>query len=401
MDLISVRKEDSAAGRVRLTGTVAYDDRPGHTEEYWFEIPSEHAHFLAESGNPWLTCLSPMAATLGEPLRIPLPVDGLLVRNIQEVMAIWKSWYSRLTVVSIVAPPEESAGGAGGGKTGLFFSGGVDAFFSLFHNEQVAPGRFPADDLIAIHGFDMLLEQEDTFERHSGMLRRVAAETGKSLITIRTNLRNTRLREASMAGLWHGCALASAGLLLEKRYDRLLLASSDNYADLTPWGSHPLTDPLLSTSRTMVLHDGAAFTRWEKLEFVSRFDVVLRSLHVCSRNTSAENCGECEKCYRNVIILDVLGVLDRCATFPVRKLDLEKVSRIFIKKGWHRTFYRDLRIFAASRGRLDVAKAINRSFRRSRLLRPVVAVADSLGRRRLVWRLGQILKRWVFAKSLR
>jgi len=401
MELISVRKEESAAGRVRLTGTVVYDDRPGQREDYWFEVPSEYGDSLTESGNPWLTCLVPMAATVGEPLRIPLPVDGLLGRNIREVMAVWKSWYPRMTVVPVVATSARSAGAAEGRKTGLLFSGGVDAFFSLFHNEQPDPGSFPADDLIAIHGFDMLVDRQDIFDRHCQRLRRLAAETGKALVTVRMNLRNTRLREASMAGLWHGCALASVGLLLEKRYETLLLGSSDTYADLIPWGSHPLTDPLLSTSTTRVLHDGAAFTRWEKLEFLSRFDVALRSLRVCSRNTSDENCGECEKCVRNLIVLDLLGVVDRCEAFPIRKLDLKRVSRVLIKRGWHQTFYRQLRDFAASRGRSDVANAISRSFRRSVLLRPVVDVAERLGRRRLIWRLGQLLKRWVFARSLR
>ena len=401
MELISVRREEPSAGRVRVTATVAYDDRPGLTEDYWFEVPAEHAGSITESGNPWLTCLAPMAAKLGEPLRIPLPVDALLLRNIREVMAIWKTWYPGVTVVPVDAPTADPAPAVEGRKTGLLFSGGVDAFFSLLHNERLDPGSIPADDLIAIHGFDILLDGEEIFARHARHLRSAAAETGKTLVIVRMNLRRTRLREASMAGLWHGCALASVGLLLEKRYGTLLVAASDEYPNPVPWGSHPLTDPLLSTSATRVIHDGAAFTRWEKLEFLSRFDVVLRSLRVCSRPGFEENCANCEKCVRNMIILDVLGVLDRCTTFPVRKLDLTKVSHIFVKKGWHQKFYGALREFALKRGRPDVADAIGRAFRRSGLLRPVVDVAEFLGRRRLIWRLGQMLKGPILARSLR
>ena len=43
MELVSVRIEESpqAAGRVRLVGEVAYDDRPG-LETYWYDVDEEH-----------------------------------------------------------------------------------------------------------------------------------------------------------------------------------------------------------------------------------------------------------------------------------------------------------------------------------------------------------------------
>ena len=399
MDLISVRTEEVASGRVRVTAAVAYDDRPGATEDYWFEFPSGVAGALSDSGNGWLTCLAPMAAALGEPLRLPLPVDPLLLRNVREVMAIWQSWYPRLHVVPLVAPSEAAVVPAAGRRAAMFFSGGVDSFFTLLHNEEPQVGNFPVDDLIAIHGFDILLENEEVFEKHSRRLERVASEARKTLLLVRMNLRGTRLRELPMGELWHGSALAAIGLLLERRYERLLLAASEDGPNLGPWGSHPLTDPLFSSSTTTFLHDGGAFARWDKLEFLSRFDFAMRSLRVCSRDHS-ENCGECEKCYRNVIILDVLGVLDRSPTFPVRALDLRKVSHIFIR-GWRTIFYEGLRRWAASRGRADVAKAIGRSFRRSRWRRPLVQAAERVGKVRYGGRVSQWLKRTALAGRLR
>ena len=398
MELVSVRTEQVAPERVRVTGTVVYDDRPGESDEYWFEFPAELSRSLSDSGNAWLVCLAPIAATLGEPLRLSLPVDRMLVRNAGQMMAIWKSWYPRLQVVPIVAPSEKVPV-AYGRKTAAFFSGGVDSFFTLLRNEQHQAGGVPADDLIAIHGFDILLENEPAFEAHRRRLERVAAETGKSLVLVRMNLRRTRLRELSMSGLWHGCALASIGLLLENRYERLLLAASEEVPNLGPWGSHPLTDPLLSSSSTTVVHDGADFARWDKLEFLSGFDIALSSLRVCSGNGS-ENCGECEKCYRNMIILDVLGVLGRSTTFPARTIDLDRVSRIFIR-GWRTIFYRDLSRFAASRGRGDVAEAIRRSFQQSRWRRAVLKPAESFIRTRYLGRIGRGLQQWALAGRLR
>jgi hypothetical protein len=398
MELISVRREGVAPARVRVTAAVVYDDRPGTVEEYWFEFPAPLADSLSDSGNAWLVCLAPMAATLGEPLRLSLPVDPFLVANVAAVMGIWKSWYPRLHVAPIVASAE-SAPAFGRRRTAVFFSGGVDSFFTLLRNEQRQAEDVPADDLIAIHGFDILLESEDAFDRHRRRLERVAAETGKTLVPVRMNLRRTRLRELSMGGLWHGCALASIGLLMEKRYDRLLIPASEDVPNLGPWGSHPVTDPLLSSSTTTVIHDGTAFARWDKLEFLANFDVALRSLRVCSRDTS-ENCGACEKCYRNMIILDALNLLGRSTTFPAKTLDLEKVSCIFVR-GWRDVFYDDLRRFVISRGRPDIARAIDRSIRRSRWRGPVVKAAKRISRLRYGGRFGRWLQKWALADRLR
>jgi hypothetical protein len=400
MELLTTRREDAGSGRIRLVGTVAYDDRPLAAEEYWFEFPREYADALTDSGNPWLVCLAPLAAWLGEPLRIGLPVDALLFRNLREVMAIWKSWYPRPTIVPIhvsgpLVPPSEP-----GGRTALFFSGGVDSLFSLYRNQRDEPGAFPADDLIAVHGFDIPLAKTEAFERHAHRLAVVAEATRKPLILARTNVRETRLREAPWGEFWHGCALTAVGLALESRYARMLIASTNHYADLTPWGSHPMTDPLLSTSRTIFLHDGAAYHRWDKLDLVARHEEALQSLHVCFRGRSDVNCGHCEKCVRNMIILEVLGVLDRSPTFPARTLDLGMVARILMQHEWQPAFYESLARFAASRGRPDIARAIRRGLHRSRRLRPVVSLAERIGGTRRLGRLGRPLKRWAIAGSV-
>ena len=165
MELLSTRREGAGNGRVRLVGTVAYDDGPRTTEEYWFEVPADDADALTESGSPWLACLAPLASWLGQPLRLGLPVDPLLLRNVRELMAIWKNWYSRPRVVPIESPVCGASPGRTDGRTALFFSGGVDSMFSLYRNEQDEPGALPIDDLIAVHGFDIPLDKEEAFTR--------------------------------------------------------------------------------------------------------------------------------------------------------------------------------------------------------------------------------------------
>ena len=322
-----------AGGTIRLAGRVVYDDQRRAAEELWFDFPAEHAGALSSSGNPWLIALLPLAAATGEPLHLSAPVDPLLLRNSYELMAIWRAWYPEMRDAELDAKACEPEGRETAGRTASFFSGGVDSFFTAIrHASGGRGGRI--DDLLTIHGFDIPLDREIEFARHREILGRAAGGLGKRLIVIRTNLKATRLREVPWGAIGHGCALASVGLCLESRYGTLLIPSTTSFSRLHPWGSHPLTDPLFSTSRMRVVHDGAAWDRFDKLEVVARSEIVRRSLHVCYRDKSDRNCGTCTKCLQTMIGLELAGALEACETFPRRDLDLDRVAQVHLVEGW-------------------------------------------------------------------
>ena len=60
-----------------------------------------------------------------------------------------------------------------------------------------------------------------------------------------------------------GGFLASVGLCLQKVFREVLIAASDTYGQLVPWGSHPHVDPLWSTESLAFVHDGCEATRLE------------------------------------------------------------------------------------------------------------------------------------------
>lgn len=365
MELIESRVEPADDGRVRLTGEVRYAD--SRSETYWFEVPLALKDDLSRSGNPWLAALLPLAAKLGEPLRIPLPVDRLLVRNVTELARIWRGWYPALHELSLDVRACDSVVARAAAMpelTAAFFSGGVDSFFTVLRNDEAAAGRLPVDELIAVQGFDFPLDRGDAFERHLRRLRRAGAELGKDVVPVRTNLRETRLRGCAWAELWHGAALASVGLALERRYRHVFIAASSVYEEVEPLGSHPLTDHLLSTSATQFVHDGAGATRIEKTTRVAASDVALRALHVCYREKESDNCGRCRKCSLTMATLSTLGVLDRAPTFP-QKVDLERVSRIYLPSPMQRRSVRRLVRLAATRRREDLASALDKAVRTS------------------------------------
>jgi len=76
------------------------------------------------------------------------------------------------------------------------------------------------------------------------------------------------------------------------------------------------------------------------------------------------------------------------------------VSRIFVR-GWREVFYDGLRRFVTSRGRPDIARAIDRSIRRSRWRRPLVKAAKRISGSRYGGRFGRWLRQRALADRLR
>ena len=395
MELVSVRIEESpqAAGRVRLVGEVAYDDRPG-TETYWFEVDQEYASSLSLSGTPWLAGLLPLAATIRQDLRLCVPVDPLLAKNATRISEIWTAWYRErypfLRPVAVEADTETVAAPPVATETGAFFSGGIDSFYTVLRNEELEDReRFPRiDRLVWVGGFDLrLAAPEEEFHRLRSRLSAAARDLGFSLIDVRTNLRETRSREASWGHVAHGCALAGVGLALG-RFRALYIAATYESGEIKPWGSHPETDPLLSTRSTRFIHEGLGIRRSEKTIRVARSDVALRTLYVCYRSGSADNCCDCRKCLLAMLTLEVLGAMPRCSTFP-RRLDLERVRRVYLRGPAYFRLYSDIMVRARKAKRTDIVRAIAACRRRYRYTKPILNLVDWLLKKRGLWRLAR------------
>jgi hypothetical protein len=401
MELESAEVHQQGVGRVRLSARVRFDDPNTPCESYWFDVPERYADDLTETGNPWIVCLAPLALTLGEPLRIPLPIDRLLARNVRELLNVWSAWYPALRPIKLEIETDDSAPEGSRGRTGVFFSGGVDSFYTALRNRKGGAEGLPTDDLILVRGFDFPLEHAEAFERHRCRMSRVAQELGVELVDVATNLRDTQLRKASWADLWHGAALGSVGLALERRYRFLLLASTSTYAELEPYGSHPLTDGLLSTRFTRVLHDGANASRLDKTQYVAGSDLALNNLHVCFREISDVNCGRCRKCTLTMVGLVLSGAGDRLATFPPGGPDPRRLSRIFLSNRSQRLGVRRLRALAVRRGRKDFVRGIDRALRRSTLLGAVFRALSLLGRVRGMSKLAGEIRRSLLRRVVR
>jgi hypothetical protein len=352
------------ADHVRLTGLVT--DAGTADGPVWIDVPVAVAGDVVDHLDAWLLWLLPHAFETQQELVLAGPVDADLLRNAHELMEIWSRWRPDRRPIPVRAeaadPPPACSLGRPPERTGLFFTAGVDSFFTLFHHDEMAREHLesrqrPVDDLIYVWGFDIPLAQRTAFESKQATLERIAAETGKTLVTLVTNLRETGVRQP-WGAVMHGPALGGVGLLLGHRWRTVLLSSWFTHGDTEPWGSTAITDPLLSTAATHTQPHGAGHDRFEKLAYLARFPLVLDTLHVCWEERSASNCGRCEKCLRTVLSLEILGVRDRAATFPPEPLNLGRLAEVWKDQPLFVRMYEQLRGHAARNGRDDIVAAI-------------------------------------------
>src|SRR5262249_536940 len=113
-------------------------------------------------------------------------------------------------------------------------------------------------------------------------------------------------------GYTFAAQLAACLHLFSAEFSHALIGSSEPYNALVlPWGSNPVTDHLLSGGCLNVIHDGAAFSRTEKIAFLSGSPAALQSLKVCwEGKNQGRNCGVCEKCVRTLLNFLAVGISD-------------------------------------------------------------------------------------------
>ena len=256
------------------------------------------------------------AMRLGAHLTLPGPVSPRLIASVPKVQAIFGLWNEAYERVAIDVPAGASAHGRGEG-VGCFFSGGVDSFYSAVeHRDEIT-------HLVFVNaGFD----RPDALALEN--VRAAAAELGKPLIEVETNLRSFSNACAVEFADYGGAALAAVALLFQHTFEKVLIGSSFSYLALPRWGSHPLTDPLWSTESLEVVHDGAEATRPMKVARLAGSEVAMRRLRVCHGDggeTESLNCGRCSKCLRTMINLRAAGMLGRCSSLP-GSLDLRAVA---------------------------------------------------------------------------
>ncbi|WP_147273043.1 hypothetical protein [Billgrantia montanilacus] len=296
-------------------------------KQLWWEYPSNVPQATQKNCDSYLLAVLLPAMKQGADIHVHGSVCSELLANMTELQRVWVKWcpevYQEVKIeVDEVRDEGEPVAGAV-----VTFSGGVDGQFTTYrHTKGLARDkRISISAGVLVHGFDIPLEDHDGIAGAAERARVALADLELNLILVRTNI-----TEVSLVNWEHYCgtALASVFSGMADFAGMALIASGDAYDRLVvPWGSHPITDPLLSSKRMQVIHDGAGYSRFEKIKVLSAWEVGVRNLRVCwAGELHDRNCGNCEKCVRTRLDFLLAGEPDpTCFDTPLGKKSLASV----------------------------------------------------------------------------
>lgn len=346
-------------------------ERAGVEWNYWLDLPADLAPSTVPA-NALALLMLPLGCHLHEDVSVEEPVDAALLENLNGVQQIWRAWYPELEPVRILAPSAAPQVSRSGKRLLASFSGGIDSFFSLLrHRDEVT-------DLVSIVGFNTPMNDLGNMRQHLGP---IAQGFNKRYIPVATNIRygehppTPYSIEELMVGLAHGCLLAAIAHTMEAHFGTYIIPATHSYSHLQPLGSHPLTDPLFSSSALQIVHDGAAFDRVERTRVVARSSEALTALHVCWQDFRQGNCSSCQKCLRTMATLHLLGARERAVSFDWSRFSLEQLAATWLPTASDRAFFREIAGEARAKGDLALGRAVESAIlcsRRKALVRDAV-----------------------------
>ncbi len=393
-----VKIENGTNGKtgVRASARIEFaSPRAPTPDTLWYEFPRNEIAHLSGSADGFVTALLLLAMARREDIRVRGALNRRLVQNLYEYQRIFSAWFpKRFHPVAIDCEGwSEPPGSETPRAVATAFSGGVDSTYTLFSHlpaNEWDPDR-QIDYALFVHGFDIPLDDRVTFDEASRIYDTHLRELGVELLTARTNVR--QFVDALPWIITHGSALGSVPLILDRLLGMFYIPASLQYPNLHPWGSHPVSDPFLSTDSMIIVHD-ACMSRIDKVAQVAA-QVPARSwLRVCWERPNADkNCCRCYNCLLTMSSLEIAGALSECRTFPeplersrIRRMRLPEEELFDAKK---------LAARAMSAGRSDLAEDLETAWRSSRRALSVSKVKNRLRSlpRALTKRLGLGMKK--------
>jgi hypothetical protein len=260
------------------------------------------------------------------------PVSARLLRNLRLFQEAWRCWLPRSYRVIPIVPdcivPDEELPRRPEAAIAAF-SGGVDATFTALRHAagRLGPAAYPLRDALLVWGFDIDRRNVGDLQAAARRATPLLDDLGVRLHVVRTNLKTLWLQDWLQS---FGVQLAAMLHQFSGRFGYALVASAEPYNNMVnAIGSTPATDYLLSGGLMDIVHDGAGFSRTQKVARIAQDPIAVRGLRVCWQGADqSRNCGLCEKCTRTHLNFLAVGHPNpECFDAP---LDLERVRTIEI-----------------------------------------------------------------------
>lgn len=308
-DKIHVWLEGSKIDGSEATVSASIETPNQKSAQLWYRVPEQYSSLLTESGDPFVLGTLFMAMRSSKDIFIHGQASPSLLRNLEEFQALWACWQpTRYRTIEITADIEkEQSSHSHLQKAVAAFSGGVDSCFTVWRHKTDSCGRLKRNIAagLMVHGFDIPLDQKQTFDRAVVRSSKILESLDVELISMASNYRD-------LGDYWgdaHGAAVASCLMMLQGGYGEGLIGSTWTYDSSLPWGSSPVGDWMLSNCSFQTIHDGAAYSRADKVGVISRWPEALRYLRVCwAGDEKDQNCCCCEKCIRTILNFRALGL---------------------------------------------------------------------------------------------
>lgn len=287
----------------RCTVTRLKDNQVTEESELWFELPNSITPSESLDCDSYVCAMLMDAMAESASLTIKGSVSRSLLSNLCEYQGAWNKWLPDIfSLIEIKAEQIRDDSNTKVEGAVCAFSGGVDACFTVWRHyfKKCSHQAKEIQFCILIHGYDIPLSNQEAFDESYRTAKQTLDSLNLDLKIIKSNF-----REISKAK-WkytHAAAFIAAFSQAKEMTNECLFASSEPYdALIYPWGTNPITDHLLGSNNFKVFHDGAAFSRSEKVACLPKWPEALKNLRVCWESTDAVlNCGKCEKCLRTMI----------------------------------------------------------------------------------------------------
>ncbi len=362
---INHEKKDNIA---RVTASVIWEDNIRPSQEIYFETINEFADDLTCNPHAFLlACAIPAMHHGEERVKIDEEICPELKDGLNTAMSWIRHWYygDLKQLIQIESKTLHSASTDTSSKrAGFFFSGGVDSLATLRVNRLNYPDGHPGSikDGLLIGGLEV--DRRDIFERVQLSLKDIADDADITMVPVYTNLRNLNDDWHFWGHEWQAAALASVAHIFNNRLSLAYIAASDDISSLLPLGSHPLIDHNYGSIDLRIKHDGITLTRFDKTKLLSKWDMALQNLRVCTFSNKYPsnyfNCGECEKCIRTMLTLLALKVLDKTRAFPRNDVSEELIMSSAPISPFLEAYYYELIGPLLNVGRDDLVRAIHR-----------------------------------------
>jgi hypothetical protein len=306
-------------GWTRLEARV---DNLAATDRIWFAVENAYADHLEQAGSDgFLLAVLPVAIRSGQDVHLEAALSTKLYYSTEMYLipflvelSIEPATRIHVFATDLVSRPLSPAVAAP-------FSGGLDSFTTLAeHHFASVPAAYRLTHLsyhnvgshsVGTHG-------DALFHARRTKIARAADELELPLVLIDSNLHHfIRGRFTASHTLRQlGAAHAMSGL-----FGKVLMASGASYTDVRVRRgdaigySDPVHVHLLSSEAMECISSGVPYTRFEKTRLVSELELSYRYLDVCVSQdfdpTVRPNCSRCKKCVRTMVMLDILGKLER------------------------------------------------------------------------------------------